>query len=258
MNFDDYVKAVHTMDMVDQGLALPAEELSISIVPEKEQLMDFGNWSWPPKTTPTIEKSSTTISTCILDHEMMDQDRQPVTNETTNVDDIHHETADLDNQSATKIFDYNQMEDIQSSSDRMSTCNSMSEYSSPESSLSSTTTISNPTLTTTEASAFIRPQIHCQITGKIRLRLAIDDDPKGHRAVLRRKWERLCALPASERDVPGGWIEGDSDLDFSDYEETRAKREGKEKRIVQLAERALRKERLKQLVRSRRMKNAGS
>jgi hypothetical protein len=68
------------------------------------------------------------------------------------------------------------------------------------------------------------------ITGKIRKRRKMDDSTKCMRSRYRREWDELCGKEREDRDVIDGYEEGDSDLDFSDWEE--AKKERRYKRIT--------------------------
>ena len=70
-----------------------------------------------------------------------------------------------------------------------------------------------------------RGKIWDPITESLVIRRCIDDfDEKLKRQTLRRKWSCLMAKRREDRgNIPAYWL-GDSELDFSDFEEQRTKR----------------------------------
>ena len=62
-----------------------------------------------------------------------------------------------------------------------------------------------------------------EIRGGWRRRLMVDDCEGAKRAMLRRKWDALCENKKEERAMR--WVDGDSELDFSEWEEVNKKRQ---------------------------------
>ena len=62
-----------------------------------------------------------------------------------------------------------------------------------------------------------------EITGRERKRRKMDDmNEKDRRSNARSRWRAICGKPEAERGID--WIDGDSDMDFSEWEEVNKKR----------------------------------
>ncbi len=67
------------------------------------------------------------------------------------------------------------------------------------------------------------------IRGTVRKRQAMDDFPDKMRTHYRRQWDELCAKPRTERGTIDAYESGDSELDFSEWEDAKERRRKKRK-----------------------------
>jgi hypothetical protein len=72
-------------------------------------------------------------------------------------------------------------------------------------------------------------EVRSPIRGTVRKRLAMDDFPDNMRKHYRRQWEALCAKDRGERGTIDGYESGDSELEFSDWEDAKERRRKKRK-----------------------------
>jgi hypothetical protein len=66
--------------------------------------------------------------------------------------------------------------------------------------------------------------IRDRITGRLRKRIKLDDFDSSMRTKYRQKWNELCGENREDRGPIDGYEEGDSDLEFSDWEKAKKER----------------------------------